>query len=63
MATVPDMPFEKARRIAPCTRLHSPLAGLLLALLVLGPLGFWSLQRMLAPESLIAWLAMFTMCF
>jgi hypothetical protein len=63
MATNPDMPSGEARRTAPCPLRHAPAAGLLLALLVLGALGFWSLQRMLAPDSLMAWLAMFTICF
>jgi hypothetical protein len=35
----------------------------LVALAVLAVPVAWALQRMLAPDSLLAWLALFTMCF
>jgi hypothetical protein len=41
----------------------SDVANFLVALLVLAAPVAWALQRMLAPDSLLAWLTLFTMCF
>jgi hypothetical protein len=42
--------------------LRPSAAKLFVALLVLAVPVAWALQRMLAPDSLLAWLALFTMC-